>query len=275
MPTLMINGQCVRFTDSVKYLEIVFDRCLNWREHVKHVKTQCTKSFNLLKVIAGASWGADRGSMLKLYRSLIRSKLDYGCCAYGSASESNLNLIRSVQNAGLRTALGAFRSSVVSSLHIDAGELPLDHRRSLLECKLLAKILSSPIHPLFLEYTLGRLPPLDYALNCKRKHYVKSNDRLKFTQCRSTSALKQEAASKPPWTIPKPRVLLDLAKFPKENTPPYLYKQEFSRIRAAFPSHTLAFTDRSHSENGTGAAFMINKKGICSPCQMSAIILPN
>ena len=31
------------------------------------------------------TWGADRTTFLKLYRSLVWSKLDYGCIIYGSA----------------------------------------------------------------------------------------------------------------------------------------------------------------------------------------------
>ena len=40
---------------------------------------------NLLKVLSHTNWGADRTVLLQLYRSLIRSKLDYGSIVYGSA----------------------------------------------------------------------------------------------------------------------------------------------------------------------------------------------
>ena len=40
---------------------------------------------NILKVVGNTEWGADRKVMLRLYRSLIMSKLDYGCIVYGSA----------------------------------------------------------------------------------------------------------------------------------------------------------------------------------------------
>ena len=42
-------------------------------------------ALNLLHVLAHTSWGADQETLLHLYRSLIRSKLDYGCVVYGSA----------------------------------------------------------------------------------------------------------------------------------------------------------------------------------------------
>ena len=43
------------------------------------------KALNILKVIGNAEWGTDRKVMLRLYRSLVRSTLDYGCIVYGSA----------------------------------------------------------------------------------------------------------------------------------------------------------------------------------------------
>ena len=52
---------------------------------------------------------------LKLYRSLITSKLDYGCIVYGSASKTALVKLNPVHNQGLRLSLGAFRSSPVES----------------------------------------------------------------------------------------------------------------------------------------------------------------
>jgi len=51
-----------------------------------------------------------------LCRSLIRSKLDYGCIVYGSARGSYLQMLDPVQNHALRLCLGAYRTSPSSSL---------------------------------------------------------------------------------------------------------------------------------------------------------------
>ena len=63
---------------------------------------------NILKDVSGYSWGADKKSLLKLYDSLCRSKLDYGCQFYTLASKTLLSQLDVVHNMGLRTCLGDF-----------------------------------------------------------------------------------------------------------------------------------------------------------------------
>ena len=64
-----------------------------------------------------------------LYRAIVRSKFDYGCIVYGTASNTNLRQLNSIHNFGLRLALGAFCTSPVSSLYTEANEAPLEERR--------------------------------------------------------------------------------------------------------------------------------------------------
>ena len=72
---------------------------------------------------------ADRTPLLKLYRSLVRSKLDYGCIINGSARKSYLQMLDPIHNQGLRLALGALRTSPVASLYVEADEPSLYSRR--------------------------------------------------------------------------------------------------------------------------------------------------
>ena len=116
-------------------LGILFDRKLSFIPHIKYLKAKCLKALNLLKVLSHTSWGADRTTLLKLYRSLVRSKLDYGCIIYGSARKSYLQMLDPIHNLGLRLALGAFRTSPVASLYVEADEPSLYSRREKLSLK--------------------------------------------------------------------------------------------------------------------------------------------
>jgi len=48
---------------------------------------RCQKRINLLRVMAGASWGASKTTLLIAYKALIRSVIDYGSEAYNAASK--------------------------------------------------------------------------------------------------------------------------------------------------------------------------------------------
>ena len=82
-----------------------------------------------MRVVAHLKWGGDRDTLLMLYRAIVRSKLDYGCIVYGTASNTNLRQLDSIRNSGLRLALGAFCTSPVSSLYTEANEAPLEEHR--------------------------------------------------------------------------------------------------------------------------------------------------
>jgi len=105
------------------------DKKLTFNKHIKYLKDRRMKALNLLRVVAHKDCGADCATLLKLYRSHVRTKWDYGCVVYGSAQQLVLESLDCVQKAALRTCLGAFRTSPIASLHVEAGEVPLELRR--------------------------------------------------------------------------------------------------------------------------------------------------
>ena len=105
------------------------------------------KALNSLKHLGNIEWGADRKVMLRLYRSVVRSKLDYGCIVYGSARKSYLQMLDPIHNQRFRLCLGAFRTYPVESLYVDAHEPCLGARRAKLSLQYASKIKSLPTHP--------------------------------------------------------------------------------------------------------------------------------
>ena len=103
----------IQFVKEAKFLGLIWDAKLTFEPYIKCHKARCQKSLNILKVLCRTEWGADRTALLKLHRSLGRSKLDYGYIIYGSASKTALAKLDPVHNQSLRLSLGAFRSSPV------------------------------------------------------------------------------------------------------------------------------------------------------------------
>ncbi|GFN96538.1 RNA-directed DNA polymerase from mobile element jockey [Plakobranchus ocellatus] len=105
-PALHLDGQPIPLKGEAKFLGVIFDQKLSFENHVKYLKNKCSKALNLLRVLGHTEWGADRATLLKLYRTLVRSKLDYGSVIYGSAKKHVLRALDPIHHLGLRIALG-------------------------------------------------------------------------------------------------------------------------------------------------------------------------
>lgn len=78
-----------------------------------------------------------------MLRTLIRSKIDYGCATYSSDKPNWLKIINPTHNQEVIIATGAFRSSPVPDLLAEAGEAPLNARKEQLVPIYMTKISAS------------------------------------------------------------------------------------------------------------------------------------
>src|SRR5207253_5447094 len=143
-PELRLGREPIPVAPQARFLGLLFDNRLTWIPHLRQLKDKCFRAMNICRVLSGSSWGADRTVLLRLYRALIRSKLDYGCQAYSSASATSLKMLDSVHNEGIRLATGAFRTSPVVSLGVEAAEPPLSLRRQQLLLHYASKLAGLP-----------------------------------------------------------------------------------------------------------------------------------
>ena len=97
---------------TIKSLGMIFDQKLTWESHIKNLIAACQKEIKMLKILANKSWGADTSTLLTIYRSLIRSKIDYGSIVYNSARTTLLKKLETVHNFAVRIALGAYCTTV-------------------------------------------------------------------------------------------------------------------------------------------------------------------
>ena len=128
-PELYLNGTQIPIIGEAKFF-CLFDSKLSFIPHITSLKSGCTKSLDLIKMLSNTIWGADRKVLLRLYRAFLRSKLDYGCIVYGSARPSYIKRLDTVHNQGLRLCFGAFHTLPVQSLSVEANEPPLRMRRT-------------------------------------------------------------------------------------------------------------------------------------------------
>ena len=148
-PNLTLGMKPLNIVNEVKFLGLTFDPKLTWEPHIKQLKSRTMKALSILRVLSHLSWGTDRATLLRLYRALVRSKLDYGCEVYSSATPAVLQKLDPVHNEALRICTGAFRSSPVQSLYAESGEPPLNLHRQYMNLIYYTRLMRDPRSPSF------------------------------------------------------------------------------------------------------------------------------
>ena len=77
-PKIFLGTTFLPFVNIIKFLVLTFDSKLTCKPHIIKTKTNATKNINILKTLSHVEWGAESNILINLYRSLVRSKLDYG-----------------------------------------------------------------------------------------------------------------------------------------------------------------------------------------------------
>jgi hypothetical protein len=130
----------------MKHLGVIFDKRLLWKPHINELKKNCNLRLNILKVISGTDWGADRRMLLLLYKMLIRSKMDYASIVYSTTSRRTLQPLDIIQNTALQICTGALRSTPIHSLHTESDICTPKHHRNHSILKFYLHPLNNPIH---------------------------------------------------------------------------------------------------------------------------------
>jgi ribonuclease HI len=259
-PELLLYGQPITVVDKVKFLGVILDKKLNFKAHIDYLRCKCLKTLNLLRVVSKRDWGADRETLLRLYRSLVRSKLDYGSFIYSGARPSYLKKLNVVQNQALRVCLGAFRTSPIPSLHVEAGEPPMNMRCKKLALQFALRACSNPENP-----------ASETLFNTQHEHFYTSkpnairNPALRIRDdfnsiCPDTeNVAKYSVINIPPWQLRRPTIDTSLTRLEKSKTDPLVYRTGFDNLREKYENFLCAFTDGSKSDNGVTAAAFSSK----------------
>ena len=220
-------------------------------------KTRCQKSLNILKVLSRTEWGADQTTLLKLYRSLVRSKLDYGCIVHGSASKTALAKLDPVHNQGLRLSLGAFRSSPVESLYVEAHEPPLEIRREKLALLYILKLKANPGNPAYdvvfnpkyhILYADKESATDSFGIHCKKL--------LKKAKIDVGEIAINSIPDIPIWDSEPVTVDFTLSEFDKSSTSSTVFKSRFNEVKQKYLDFCHIYTDGSKVETKVASAYV-------------------
>ena len=87
LPKLNINNSEIERSECLKFLGVLLDENLCWKEHIKYIESKIAKNFGLLYKTKPY---IDKHSLLSLYHSYIHFYINYGNIAWGSTTRTNL-----------------------------------------------------------------------------------------------------------------------------------------------------------------------------------------
>jgi ribonuclease HI len=257
-PELKLNDNQIPLVKEYKFLGIIFDSKMSFIPHIKYVKSKCQQALNLLKTVSRMDWGADEEVLLRLYRSHIRSKLDYGCVVYGSARKSYIQMLDTIHHQGLRICLGAFRTSPAESLYVAANEESLYRRRQRLLVQYCLKIKSTPTNPVF-----GHIYHPKYVARFTDKPKTIPTIGIRFDNIVSNMNVDTSIISSsrlyenPHWNLKIPNIRYDLRTDKKSQTNPLDFIMKFNDIRRFFERYVFIYSDGSKDQERVGSASVL------------------
>lgn len=137
-----ISGEPIETVRNHKCLGIILDRYMSFGVHIKDVRTKVQDRLNMMKVLSGARSGAHPDTMVRIYKALCRSVMEYACSTYNNARKTNRNLLIVANNQCLRKITGATRSTPLNVLSALSGQEPLELRHEFVTAKEIARNIS-------------------------------------------------------------------------------------------------------------------------------------
>ena len=133
-PDITLEDTHLPLERSPKILGVIMDPSLSFHKHCNYVSDRIDKINNILKVLAGSSWGQEKETLLLTYNALVKFVASYAASVWSTnTSDSSFKKIQTAHNflahnAALRTATRANKMASIDHLHQESFTLKVkDH----------------------------------------------------------------------------------------------------------------------------------------------------
>ena len=115
---------------------------ISFHKHCNYVSDRIDKRNDMLKALAGSSWGHDKETLLLTYNALGKSIASYAAPVWSTnASDSSFKKIQTAHNAALRTATGTHKMASIDHLHQESLTLRVKNHSDMFSAQYLVNCL--------------------------------------------------------------------------------------------------------------------------------------
>ncbi|XP_011869533.1 PREDICTED: uncharacterized protein LOC105562949, partial [Vollenhovia emeryi] len=137
---VLLGVEPIRQVEQARFLGIILDSRLSGGPHIEGVTRKCRAICNVITSLAGVWWGAHPSTLLTLYRSTLRSVMEYGHQVFFTrGNSSRLIKLYRIQYKAIRTAMGYRLSTPINTMFDEAREPPFMRRLDFLNSRFIYK----------------------------------------------------------------------------------------------------------------------------------------
>ena len=235
-PDIFIEDSRLPLVKCPKILGVYLDPSLSFNKHSQYVAERVSGRNNILKALAGTSWGQQKETLLMTYKAVGRSIINYTAPVWSpNLHDTNYRKIQYTQNEALRIATGCHKMSSVDHLHTEAEMLKVREHSELLSAQYLARCLEpgNVCHPITTRAAPERR--MKETLYTKHRNTVEpmmvKNDRKATLQALHTDAVDKAVRSQ------ERNVVLDGRPPPISSSEKELYRRERSTLAQLRSGH--------------------------------------
>lgn len=151
---IYINHEIIKEKSHEKYLGLILDRQLNWKQHIDKIKAKLTSLTGIIRNIAKC---LPRKVKYIIYNSLIKPHIDYLIEIWGTAAKSNLEIVQIAQNKLIKSLFHYNFRTPSKKIYEETKIMTIKQTYTYFTCILIYKILNKQIHTSLSFQKKGRI----------------------------------------------------------------------------------------------------------------------
>ena len=112
-----VENTTIKPLDATRYLGVIFDKQLKWKNHLQHLESKMAGRISLLRFLAKSAQEPNQRTMINIFKAIARPVITYGYPVLLTANDKVWERLQIVQNKALRAALGLPIYTSVEYIH--------------------------------------------------------------------------------------------------------------------------------------------------------------
>ena len=254
LPEIDINGNKLTASNVVKYLGVLLDKKLTFKNHIKMLSNRGLKSLRILSYLCGRKWGLKSRHRLYLYLNYILPKFSYGEELFDSASKTHLQKLDVIQNQALRIISRTIRTTKTELLPILTKVDPLYIRRKKKKLNLFVRFTQNTENPT--RDIFHKINIQDKSVNRLGKRESMVDDIINLQHiCKINRKMIAELPKPIPLWVMNPLNIdtcISTKIDKKSSSPSFMKKTAVEYLSQNYTNHSKIYTDASKEDSSVG-----------------------